>query len=225
LLLTKEDSEQALDILKHGEWFGGLPARLQELVVHHSIIRTYRKGQYIIREGEATKGIFGVLEGKVRAVCLVGDGNEVVTHVGEAGLWVGQYGMLSGALSIGSIIANSRVRALLLPVSKFEQIVEEEPRYYRAFAALIVKGYGVLFRYLAEANGLVPEEWLRLRLADLAAGRRRNAPAGDPVEISVSQAELATMIGVSRQTISALLARLEARGLIEIGFRTIRVLN
>jgi hypothetical protein len=33
------------------------------------------------------------------------------------------------------------------------------------------------------------------------------------------------MIGVSRQTLSILLARLEDRGLIEVGFRGIRILG
>ena len=41
----------------------------------------------------------------------------------------------------------------------------------------------------------------------------------------MTQAELATMVGVSRQTLSALLGRLEARGVIETGFRSIRVLG
>jgi DNA-binding Lrp family transcriptional regulator len=40
----------------------------------------------------------------------------------------------------------------------------------------------------------------------------------------VSQAELATMVGVSRQTLCMLLRRLEERGVIEVAYKKIRVL-
>ena len=45
------------------------------------------------------------------------------------------------------------------------------------------------------------------------------------MEIELTQAELAQMIGVSRQTANEILKRLEAEGLIEVGFKRIRVLN
>jgi DNA-binding transcriptional regulator LsrR (DeoR family) len=40
----------------------------------------------------------------------------------------------------------------------------------------------------------------------------------------VSQAELANMVGLSRQTLNALLADLQARGLVEVGYRRVRLL-
>jgi DNA-binding Lrp family transcriptional regulator len=43
------------------------------------------------------------------------------------------------------------------------------------------------------------------------------------VSLAVSQADLARMVGVSRQTLNALLGRLSKAGLIEVGFRRIRV--
>jgi CRP-like cAMP-binding protein len=41
----------------------------------------------------------------------------------------------------------------------------------------------------------------------------------------LSQVELASMVGLSRQRLSTLLGRLAAQGLIEVGFRRIRVLG
>ena len=216
--------KSALDALRRSRWFGGLTADLQALILQRSVMRCYGKGEYIIRQGEPTRGMFAVLEGKVRVLRLIGDSKEVLIHLGEAGLWFGDYAMMAGSPSIGSIVADSRVRTLFLPVAEFERIVADEPRHYRAFAALLIERYEQLYRYMAEAQGLAPEERLRTRLTDLALLRRRDGDSSDPISVTVSQAELATMIGVSRQTLSALLARLEARGLIQIGFRDIRVL-
>ena len=213
------------EILRNGSWFGGLPAGLQVLILHRSIILEYSKGDVIISEGSPAQGMFAVLEGQVRVMRGVGDAHDVLIHVGEVGFWFGDHGTMTGVPSIGSIVADSPVRVLLLPVSEFERIVEDEPRYFRAFAALLFERYALLFRYMGETHSLATEEWLHTRLADLAAMRRGNSPTSDPVSITMSQADLASMIGVSRQTLNALLTRLEARGLIEVGYRSVRVLD
>ena len=215
----------AVALLRKGAWFGSLPPDLQATILQRAVLRSYSRGQVIIQEGEAPKGLFAVLEGAVRGVCQVGDAEEVLIHVGEAGLWFGVYGLLSGALSIGSVIADAATRVLMLPIAEFDRVVEEEPRHYRHFAALALQHYALLYRYVAEGHGLPREDLLCRRLADLAEFRRRDNPIEGPVSLTVSQADLATMIGVARQTVNTLLARLETHGLIEVGFRTIRIVD
>jgi len=61
-------------------------------------------------------------------------------------------------------------------------------------------------------------------LQDLAKIRRRDAQIEGPVDINVSQTELAAMVGVSRQTLCMLLGRLQERGQIDVGYKRIRVL-
>lgn len=211
--------------LKQGGWFGSLPPELQRLILQESALRTYRKGQVIVREGEPTRGMFAVLEGRIRGVRAVGDGGEVLIHVGEPGFWFGYYSLFHRRPSVGSIVADTPVRALHLPAARFERIVADEPRYYRAFADLALEHYAMLYKYVVDGPGLRPEDRLRVRLADIAAVHRRDRPAHGPVSVNVSQSDLASMLGVSRQTLSALLGGLQARGLIEVGFRSIRVLD
>jgi DNA-binding GntR family transcriptional regulator len=55
--------------------------------------------------------------------------------------------------------------------------------------------------------------------------RMKERPQSGPVSLTVSQADLARMVGVSRQTLNVLLGKLAQAGLIEAGFRHIRVLD
>ncbi len=211
--------------LKAGRWFGGLPAALQDLILERSVRKSYRKGDYIVREGQPPKAMHAVLSGRVRVTRKVGaEQEELLIQLGGPGFWTGDYAVYSGANSIASIVADTAVTALALTVKEFERIVREEPAYFRAFADLLFERYADLLRYLGESHGLAPEEWLRTRLVDLAAVMRRDNPAVDAGVIALSQAELAAMMGMSRQTLSILLGRLEARGVIAVGFRSIRVL-
>jgi CRP-like cAMP-binding protein len=216
---------QDIGLLRAGAWFAGLPQSLQDLILANCELRSYRKDEVILREGEPGRGMGAVLEGQVHLTRSIGNRADALVDVGHPGIWFGVYGAVSGGRpSIGGLVAASPVRAAFLPLAAFDRIVADEPRYFRAFASVLMQRYAQMFRYLAEAKGLVPEERLRSRLLELARTRSAAGTGVHAVDIAVSQAELAKLVGLSRQSTSSLLARLERRGLIEIGFRSIRVL-
>jgi len=211
-------------LLRRGRWFGSLPAALQSIIVERTITRCYGKGAFIIHEGAPPRGLFALLEGRVHVVRGIAKHEQALIHVGEPGLWFGEHGTLSGGPALASIVAMTNARTLLLPVAEFQRIVIDEPRYYPPFAGLLFERYATVFRYASEARAVPAEDWLWTRLQDLAAIRRRDAQIQGPVDINVSQTELATMVGVSRQTLCMLLGRLQARGQIDVGYKRISVL-
>lgn len=216
--------DRDVQFLRRGRWFASLPAELQSLIVDRSILRSYRKGAHIIGEGSPPRGLFALLEGRLHIVRGVGEADEALIHVCEPGFWFGEHGLLSGKPAIASIVATTSARVLLLPAPEFHRIVDDEPRHYPHFAALLYERYTTVFRYASEARAVAAEEWLWTRLQDLAAIRRRDAQLTGAIDITVSQAELATMVGVSRQTLCMLLRRLEERGVVEVAYKKIRVL-
>jgi CRP-like cAMP-binding protein len=213
-----------IEFLRRGRWFGSLPAALQSLVVERAIMRSYPKGAFIVHEGTLPRGLFAVLDGRVHIVRGIAESEQALIHVGEPGSWFGEHGTLSGRSALASIVATTNVRTLLLPVAEFQRIVADEPRHYPLFAALLYERYATVFRYASEARAVPAEDWLWTRLQDLAASRRLDAQVQGPIDISVSQTELATMVGVSRQTLCLLLRRLEERGAVEVAYKKIRVL-
>jgi CRP-like cAMP-binding protein len=218
-----DDRGTILEFLQQGHWFGALDPVLQQLIVQRSIVVRFEPGAHLIEEGSPPKGLYAVLEGRVRATRRLAAGRDAPVHVGGRGFWCGDYATLAGQPTIGSTIADTRVRALFLSVAEFERIIDEEPRYYRAFMALLLERYARVFGSVAELHGLPSEERLRRRLESIADFWRDGAPAGTPIDIPISQAELASMVGLSRQRLSTLLGRLAAQGLIEVGFRNVRV--
>jgi CRP-like cAMP-binding protein len=217
--------QELRQFLSMGDWFGGLPEALQSLILDRSVVRQYAKGQVISLEGCVSKGLFALLEGMVHLVRSIGDGEEGLIHVCEPGHWFAEYALLSGKPTIGTFLAHTQAAVLQLPKGHFDRIVAEEPRYYEAFARLALSRYAILVRMLAEVRDLAVEVRLRDRLAVMVQMRSEERPQAGAVSLSVSQADLARMIGISRQTLNVLLSKLQQAGLIEVGFRRIRVLD
>ncbi len=217
--------QASLSLLKKGNWFGGLPAKLQALLLDNSILRSAKENQVLITEETHPAGMFAVLEGQVAITRQATDSGEFFFHLGGPGFWFGESGLLNKEYAIITATARTSVRTLFLPTSKFGQIIDIEPHYYREFVKLLLTRHAILYRLLGQGNTLPPGDFLRIRLADISDMVHSEGFAGEAVELALSQADIASMIGCSRQTVNALLKNLESEGLVEVGFRKIRILN
>jgi CRP-like cAMP-binding protein len=224
-IATTESQRRNLRMLAAGEWFGRLPIQLQELIVRRSVSRAYDKGEVIYRQDSAPKGLCAVLNGRVRLVRVLPGGEERLFHVGDPGFWFGDFAVIGAGKTLVSAIADTEAHVLVLPKTQFDLIARDQPLLYKAIALLIAERYGALLRYLLAAHGSSPLEHLRVRLEEMLLLQRRTAPTDGPVTLNISQAELAVMIGVSRQTLNSLLSDLRREGLVETSFRSIRVLD
>jgi CRP-like cAMP-binding protein len=210
-------------LLREGTWFKGLPVALQEEFVRRSVARSYPRGQTVTRADSRVDGLYGLLEGRLLVIRPVGSDGEDLIHVGEPGFWIGEYSLLTGGPAVVSTVAATAVRILLLPRREFEEMVEQEPRWFRPFASLALERYALMVRQLSDTRLLSPEDRLRARLADLVELRRSERSGIGPVVLRLSQEELARIVGVSRQTLNVLLAALRDEGLVEVGFRSLRI--
>lgn len=215
----------ALSLLCKGKWFGGLPEELQALLLDNSMLRLAEENQVLITEETRPAGMFALLEGQVAITRQIGDTGEFFFHLGGPGFWFGESGLLNQKYAVITATARTKVRTLFLPATSFEQIVDNEPRYYRQFVKLLLFRQAILFRTLGQSNTLPPEEILRIRLADLSDMVHLEGFSEQAVELALSQTDVASMIGSSRQTVNMLLKKLQSEGLIEVSFRRIRILS
>jgi CRP/FNR family transcriptional regulator, cyclic AMP receptor protein len=212
-----------LRLLRQGAWFNELPGDLQTAIVHRSVVRSYRRGQVVTRANGRVDGLYGLLEGRLRVIRPVGSGAEDLIYIAEPGFWLGEFSLLTGEPAVVGALAATAVQMLVLPRREFERLVDAEPRWFRPFAKLALTRYGLMIRQLSDTRVLPPEERLRTRLADLVELRRMERAGAGPVVLRISQEELARIVGVSRQTLNALLADLRNEGLVEVGFRAVRI--
>jgi len=220
------DAEQkrTLEALNRGEWFGSLPEDLRRCLVESGSLRRYGRGQSLVEEGEPSAGLFALLEGEVHVLRWSGTERQVLIHVGGPGMWFGEIPALLRCGHAASAVAQSEVLALAVPIRAFDRLVAERPDLYPHLARLAAERYVVLMRQVGELIGLDKEALLRARLADVIDLRRSDDPNAD-TDIRIPQAELAALVGISRQTLNDLLKRLERDGAIEVSYRRIRVLD
>lgn len=212
-------------ILMKGQWFGSLETTHQDAILAGSTLRGYRDRQTINREDTQAIGLCAVIEGQVSLVRHVLEDRQLLVHIAGPGFWFGELSTLSEYHPAVTSISRGDSQVLVLPVADFNRICEADPSFFRACAQLALKRYAMVTRLLAQSQWLPKEAYLRIRLADLVDLWRMDKDIDGPVDVAISQSDLASMVGTSRQTVNALLQRLETAGLIQVRFRKIRILD
>ncbi|MGE8453449.1 MAG: Crp/Fnr family transcriptional regulator [Pseudomonadales bacterium] len=226
--MTAPDTLSSRDIrriLAADAWFGSLPEVLQCKIIEYGTVRSFSKRALISAQESSPKAMCAVLEGRVRVTRMLADGEESLYHVGNPGFWFGPLAVITNEKTTVSVIADTDGRLFVLSRAQFEQIVGEDPMAYRYFALLIAQRYAGVLRYTSVTKLMTPEARVRARLTELLLLQRSLVPQSGPVTVKISQVDLAAMVGVSRQTLNELLKLMERRGLIEVAFRSIRVMD
>jgi CRP-like cAMP-binding protein len=177
----------------------------------------FEPSQTIFGRGDAGGDVFLVVKGRVRLSVFSFDGRLLSFKHAEAGDIFGEIAALDGGPRIADAIALTRVEAMTLAQVRLNRLIESNPRVARAAIACLCHRLRDTSEQV-EAIALHPVE---VRLARFLLSRLRLREGGAPLDsvavldLGMSQSELASLIGASRQKVNAALALLEGAGAIE----------
>jgi len=175
--------------------------------------RDFAAGAVIVSQDERGDALFVLVRGKVKVVLYGDSGREIILSMFRSpGDFFGEMSLLDDAPRSATVIAAEASRLLVLSRADFRAHLEAHPR-----TALRV--LTELSRRLRRADAVIGDLALLDVCGRLAAKLRELAAAdGEEVEDGVlvrqrpTQAEIAAMIGTSRETVSRALSELTRRG-------------
>jgi CRP/FNR family transcriptional regulator, cyclic AMP receptor protein len=184
--------------------------------------RRFRRGETIFHAGDPGDALFIVTSGTVKITIPSDEGAEpvILTTIGPGGFF-GALSLLDGAPRSATTVAMDAAETQVLHRDNFDELIEAQPALRRS---LLVTLAGEIRRLTAQVEDLhfldLPGRLARHLLRTLAIGSGR-----DPAEADLlvgeqrlpwpyTQAELAGMIGGSRQSVNRLLAELVTDGLV-----------
>ncbi|MFT4121103.1 Crp/Fnr family transcriptional regulator [Bradyrhizobium sp.] len=186
------------------------------LVMQTGRLTTYPNRDYLLREGEPANGIHIILSGIVESTHAGTQGRELMLSTWEAGDFVGAPYILGDHRHSWSARALGRVEALHLDQAMIRRLIAQSPSF--AIALIECLGFkGETYSMLAQTlAGQKAAERLVLLLVKLCENAAQDE--NGPISLGrITQANLARMIGATRQSISLILNRLQDEGIIATG--------
>lgn len=183
---------------------------------------TFDAGQLIFARGDEGRDAFLIAEGRVRLSVLTPEGRELSFAHAERGAIFGEIAMIDEGPRSADATAVTKVTAYALSRGSFLRAAEMHPAVGDAMMRFLCRRIRDADQQL-EAIALCPIE-VRLARFFLAAVNAREADGLDSeveVPFTMSQSELALLIGASRPKVNTALSMLEANGAIKRGKKSI----
>lgn len=172
-------------------------------------------GEHLFEEGDQAASTFLIEQGDVEIYRGKGQRRRVVARAGPASI-LGDMAMFGGRPHIASARALRPVRAIRFDRSRLLPELAVHP--------------GILLRWMVAGTRRIEMSQLRVvrlmhkavlaQVSDVLVEESQRQP-----DVNLSQSTLATLLGVSRQSVNEALGRLRDQKVVETGYRSIKVLD
>jgi CRP/FNR family transcriptional regulator len=181
---------------------------------------THAKGAILFVEGQAPHGVFILCNGRVKLFGTAANGKSVIFRIAEAGEIVGLPSTLSEKNYEVTAEALEPTQVNFIPREKFLAFLREHGDSALRVAQMLSEIYYATcqeVRYLGLSASAA--EKLARFLLDRKA--QKNDAGAERVTLTLTHEEIGSMTGMTRETVSRLLAKFKRQRLIEIHGSTV----
>jgi CRP-like cAMP-binding protein len=223
--MSSPTHEEKRQIFQRHFLFGKLCPNEIDTLISYSRVERYRAGREIFAKGSPGQSLMAVLRGSVKISSLSVGGKEVVFAIYNEGDIFGDMSVLDGGERSADATAMTDCELLVLSRRDILPLLER-----RADLCMIL--LKVLCHRLRQTSEQVEDVVFRhlesrvakalLQLVERVGLRALNSPS---VELHVSQRELGSMAGGSRESVNKILQNWHRQGLIDISKGSIIIRN
>ncbi len=187
--------------------------------------RRIERGASLLRAGSAGDDIGVLLEGRVKLVAFGADRREVVLAIRGPGELVGDMAALGGQRRIATAVAIDEGEIGMITAEAFRGYLAVHPDAALILIRMLVHRLTESTREVVDLATQDSVGRVAKRLLELAADHGIADGAGTRIELSLTQDELASWTGATRETVSRALKLMRRLGWITTDHRSIRVLD
>jgi CRP/FNR family cyclic AMP-dependent transcriptional regulator len=216
--------EQAYEIVVKQGWLSLTPGSFRQQVLGRCQLQELKAGDTIYSVGDPPGGMFGLVSGGLAISIAPGERGPFLAHFAQPGTWLGEAAAFTEQPRQVGLAATRDTEVLHLPLHSIREIVATDPGAWRYFGLAAIVHNSVA---IGAADDLLIRDHVKRCIAvllRLGGCRLRTLPDSLPVEIDVSQDDIATLTNLSRTTAGAVLRRLQASGYLEVSYRRIHIL-
>src|SRR6185503_18628365 len=175
----------------------------------------YRSGEVVFSQGDPGDALYAVITGKIRISAGAADGREIFLNIMEPGDTFGEIAFLDGGTRTASATATIDSELVSIRREHFLALLEREARV----ALELLRLCGERLRW---TSGLVEDAALldapaRLAKRLLSLGQLHGQRSKAGITLKISQEDLATFLGVSRQVVNQYLQGWKSKGWVALG--------
>ena len=167
--------------------------------------RTFRSGEVIFHRDDPGQVLYMIKEGKVKICIISPDGQEVSLTVFGKGEVFGEFALLDGLPRSTDAVALERVECYTLQRSDFLNAIQKNPKIAISVLEALSKRLRATDDMVEDLIFLDVYGRVAKKLLELADTHGVKTEDGIVIDVRLTQQELASMVGASRESVNKVL--------------------
>lgn len=205
--------------------FAGLDSDLLRRLAELSETLTLGRGDVLFYQGDEGDALYGIFDGSIRISLTSPDGKEFTINLMENGDVFGEIALLDGLPRTADARAGRDTQLLRIPRKAFLDLMEKETRLMRHVVDMLCERIRVTTGEMTDVAFLDLRARLAKRLLDLAVSHGVAEGEGIRIGLTLTQTDLAQMLGVTREAVNKQIQALVRPGLVSMERGSIVVLQ
>ncbi|TMK22156.1 MAG: Crp/Fnr family transcriptional regulator [Actinobacteria bacterium] len=201
----------------------GLAGEVKRQVLASGRLRRFGRGEVVFHEGDPADTLHLIAKGRVAVKVSTALGDTATLAVLGQGDFFGELALVGAHVRTATVIALEPVETLAIRRDDFDRLRTEHPSVQAFLVEVLSAEVRRLSGQVTEALYVPADDRVLRRLAELVPLYATSD--GEPVEIPLTQEDLATMAGTSRATVNRVLGEAEREGIIALGRMRVTVVD
>jgi CRP/FNR family transcriptional regulator, cyclic AMP receptor protein len=213
-----------------GTLMSRLDAESAEELLHLANGQAYRPGAVLIRAGAPGTHVYLLQSAQrahsacVKTTATSESGIETMLGIRASGDVVGELAVLGRTPRTATVTACTALTAYAIPGEIFTAFLDRRPQAWAAVSLMIAERLEWANRRRVDYAGHDATIHIARVIADiLDLYGRPSAEGGEELGVSLSQPELGSLVGISKEAVARAIRRLRDKGLVETQYRRIVV--
>lgn len=207
----------ARNFLATQPWYAALDGTLQSQLAGQVELLDAAKGDTVLAAGEPVQGWYAVLSGLVKLQTEAADGRRSAFIGVPEGEWFGEGSVLKAEPRRYAVVALRDSCLLCLPRPLFARLQHDNLRFNQYLVQHLNMRLGQAMALIEAGRLRAPEHRVALYLSRLFWRSTRR--------VYLTQEEIGTLVGLSRQTVNRVLHQLAGRGIVSIELGRVSIVD
>ncbi|RAK08427.1 CRP/FNR family transcriptional regulator [Halanaerobium saccharolyticum] len=212
-----------MSVVKEIPFFSLLTEEELNLIDEIAAEKEFKKGEYIFFEGESGDKFFIIKDGQVKLTKMIKNGDEQILNIFSNNDIIAEIVAFDKGNYPASAVTMTDTEVIVFDQSELENLILKHPtigvKLLREMSGRLRRAQQNV-RDLALKDSSARVAGLLIFLAEKYGKKKKNKVV---LDISLTQQELASMIGSSRETVSRILGKFENEGLIKTSRKKINI--
>ena len=217
--------DEEFNALQAGRWFSDLPDGLRNAIIGRARVQRVVAGTRIAQRGDAAGNWVGVARGAVRLGTALSDGRVFTLEFMGPGQWFGDIALVDNRAEDLDMVAHVPSTLLIVAKNDMHELMELSIEFRDALLQLNCQRLRRMYKRCEERHALSLPQRLAREVLRLARRFGRATANGLRIDLAVSQGDLASMVGGSRQRVNRALRQMQQLGIMQLGPQRLLVLD